>query len=50
MEKQIIISDDFLLFEIFTDNEIVQGGFDYMRNRLLTIKEAEEVLKLLDIP
>lgn len=50
MEKQIIVSDEYTRYEIFKENGNVIGGFDYIRSGLMTIKEAKEVLKLLDIP
>jgi len=51
MGKRITISDERILYEIFfTLNEIVEGGFNYIQSRVMTIEEAEGVLKLLTIP
>ncbi len=50
MEKQIIVSDEYTLYEIFKENGNVKGGFDYTQSQVMTIEEAEEVLTSLTIP
>jgi len=50
MEKQIIISDERILYEISIENEIVKCGFNYIRSSLMTLEEVEKVLESLHIP
>ena len=47
MERRIVISDDQILYEIFTENENGKGGFNYTLRRLMIIEEATEVISKL---
>lgn len=50
MEKQIIVSDEYTLYEIFKENGYVKGGFNYTQSQVMTVEEAKEILKSLTIP